>query len=297
MTASVTTCRAVLIAGPTASGKSALAITLAQRRNGVVVNADSMQVYRDLEILTARPTNDELQQAPHALYGYVEGSDACSVGRWIVDVRAAVDVAWQDGRLPIIVGGTGLYFKALLEGLSPIPPVPADVREHWREVARQLDPAALHGQLSARDPATAGRIAPTDRQRLTRALEVLEATGRGLTDWQQERGQPVLAAETAELLVVAPERAALYRRADARLDRMIAGGAIEEVRRLSRRGYSPELPMMRALGVAPLLAAQAGTLTLEQAVARAKLDTRHYIKRQETWLRRNMITWNQVETH
>ena len=292
----MTTHRAILIAGPTASGKSALAIALARRHDGVVVNADSMQIYRDLEILTARPSADELRQCRHALYGYVGGHEPYSVGRWLADVKAVMEEQWRIGSLPVVVGGTGLYFKALLEGLSPIPSVPDAVREHWRGEARRLAPAALHVVLEARDPVTAARLMPTDRQRVTRALEVLDATGRGLADWQRQRDRPVLAAEDALLLVAAPERAAIYARADERFDRMIAGGAIAEVERLAARGYSDDLPIMRALGVVPLLAAQSGSLPLLQAVRQAKLDTRHYIKRQETWLRRNMIAWKRLST-
>jgi tRNA dimethylallyltransferase len=288
--------RAILIAGPTAAGKSALALTLAQRHRGVIINADSMQVYRDLRVLTARPSDRELDEAPHALYGHVPGDVAYSVGLWLQDATAALEAAWTEERIPIVVGGTGLYFKALLEGLAPIPDIPGPIRAHWREAAARLGAEGLHRLLAERDPAMAGRLRPGDTQRLTRALEVLEATGRSLADWQREAGHPLLREAEAERYVVAPDRASVQARADARLDAMIAGGALDEVRRLAALGLPRDLPVMRALGVAPLLDVLAGHASLEAAVARAKLDTRRYIKRQETWLRRNMITWKLVKT-
>lgn len=284
--------RAILIAGPTAAGKSAMALELARRHGGVVINADSMQVYRDLSILTARPGEREMAEVPHALYGHVAAADAYSVGRWLADATAAIEQAWGDGRLPIMVGGTGLYFKALLEGLSPIPEIAADVRAHWRQEAQRLGPEELHRLLAARDPATAARLRPSDPQRLTRALEVLEATGRSLSAWQQEKGAPVLREEETLRHVLAPPRSVLVERTDARLEQMIAAGALAEVRRLGELGLARDLPAMRAVGVQPLLAAVEGRLGLVEAIARAKLDTRQYVKRQETWLRRNMISWN-----
>ena len=288
--------RAILIAGPTASGKSALAVRLAQRHDGVVINADSMQVYRNLEILTARPAASDLKAARHALYGYVAGDEPYSVGRWMADVAEVMAECWANGITPILTGGTGLYFKALLEGLSPIPAIPAPLREHWRAEAQRLGPAALHALLSARDLATAAKLPPTDPQRLTRALEVLDATGRGLADWQREPGRPVLDESETLRLVVSHERAELHRRSNARFDAMIAAGAVEEARALAAQGYSSELPVMRALGVAPLIAAAESRLPLAEAVEQAKLDTRQYIKRQETWLRRNMMSWKWTST-
>lgn len=288
--------RAILIAGPTASGKSAWAIRLAERHNGVIVNADSMQVYRDLSILTARPGRADVEAAPHALYGYVAGSEPYSVGRWIADAEAAIRQCWDRGRLPIVVGGTGLYFKALLEGLSPIPQIPPNIREHWRGEARRLGPAGLHAVLSAHDPHTAARLLPTDPQRLTRALEVLEATGRPLSDWQREPGRPVLRETEVFRCVVSLSREVLVDRAAARFDAMMAAGALDEVRDLLANGYSSELPVMRALGVAPLAAHIRGEMQLEGAVARAKLDTRQYVKRQLTWLKRNMMSWECIST-
>jgi tRNA dimethylallyltransferase len=287
--------RAILIAGPTAAGKSAMALELARRHGGVVVNADSMQVYSELRILTARPGEREMADVPHALYGHVAAADAYSVGRWLADATVVLQAAWSEGRLPIVVGGTGLYFKALMEGLSPIPEIAADIRAHWRQEALRLGPEALYRLLTARDPATAARLRPSDPQRLTRALEVLEATGRPLSAWQQEKGEPLLREEETQRHVLAPPRSVLVERTDARLDRMIAAGALDEVRRLAGLGLARDLPAMRAVGVLPLIAAVEGRLGLAEAIARAKLDTRQYIKRQETWLRRNMISWNWIQ--
>ena len=283
--------RAILIAGPTASGKSSLALALAEQLGGTVINADSMQVYRELRILTARPTPEDEARAPHALYGFTSGAQAYSAGRYAVDAAKAVAESRSAGRVPIVVGGTGLYFKALLEGLSPVPATDPDVRAYWREQARVRPAPELHALLAQRDPETAARLMPTDPQRIVRALEVLESTGRSLSDWQKQPGEAVLReAETVRLLVL-PERATQGVRIDTRFDAMIAGGVVEEVRALVALGYSPELPLMRAHGVPALVAHLAGLLTLDEAAAAAKADTRHYAKRQLTWLRRNMMSW------
>lgn len=292
----MTALRAILIAGPTASGKSAWAVRLAVRHHGVVINADSMQVYRDLSVLTARPGPAELAAAPHALYGHVGGDEPYSVGRWIVDAAGAIAACQREGRLPIVVGGAGLYFKALLEGLSPIPAIPPSIREHWRAEARRLGPAALHAVLAARDWKTAAQLRPSDPQRLTRALEVLDATGRPLAEWQRDKGKPVIEERDVLRFVVSLDRDELVARADARFDAMMAAGALAEVRALAAKGYSDDVPLMRALGVRPLIAAAQGRIALAAAVAEAKIETRRYIKRQQTWLRRNMITWNGINS-
>lgn len=288
--------RAILIAGPTASGKSGLAVALAERLGGTVINADSMQVYRELRILTARPTVQDEALVPHALYGFVDGSDAYSAGRYAVDVARAIAHARAAGRVPIVVGGTGLYFKVLLEGLSPVPPADPLVRDFWRAQARVRPAAELHALLAERDPEAAARLVPTDPQRIVRALEVLESTGRSLAEWQRAPGNPVLREQDTVRLVVMPERAALDAGIEARFDAMMAGGALEEVRTLLTLGYSSELPLMRALGVAPLASHLGGAVSLPDAVATAKGDTRKYAKRQGTWLRRNMSAWNLVST-
>ncbi len=284
----------ILIAGPTASGKSALALALAERYGGTVINADSMQVYRELRILTARPTPEDEARAPHALYGFVSGQETYSAGRFIADAKKAIDTGWTAGRVPIIVGGTGLYFKALLEGLSPIPCVPQDVRQHWRAEGQKVGASALHAVLARRDPQTAARLGLTDLQRNVRALEVLDATGRSLSDWQRQPGVPVLTEVETIRLVVSPGREEMARRCDARFDAMMRAGALGEAARLRALDLSPELPIMRALGVRPLLALIGGTLAHEHAVAIAKAETRKYAKRQATWLKKHMISWNHI---
>lgn len=284
----------ILIAGPTASGKSALALAIAEHVGGVIINADSMQVYRELSILTARPQPDEEARVPHMLYGFVPAVEAYSTGRFVADVTDAIAKAREAGRRSVIVGGTGLYFKALLEGLSPIPRIDPGIREHWRAEAERRGAAELHRELMARDAQMAERLAPADTQRIVRALEVLEQTGRSLADWQKVRGVPVVQEAEAVRLLVTLDRAELHARADARFDRMIAAGAIEEVRALAAQGLDPDLPAMRAIGVRPLLSVVQGESTLEAAGEAAKAETRQYIKRQETWHRRYMISWKCV---
>ncbi|MGH6886884.1 MAG: tRNA (adenosine(37)-N6)-dimethylallyltransferase MiaA, partial [Geminicoccales bacterium] len=201
---------AILIAGPTASGKSAAALELAKRRGGTVINADSMQVYRELSVLTARPASAEMVAIPHRLYGTVPAAEAYSVGHWLADAAAAMEEAKRQGRLPILVGGTGLYFKALLEGLSPVPDIPSETRAFWREKSESLGPKELYRALRSRDPVMAARLRPTDPQRVVRALEVIDATGVSLAEWQGTAGTPTLDSVAALKLVVAPEREPLY---------------------------------------------------------------------------------------
>ena len=281
----------ILIAGPTASGKSALAMSIARYYGGTIINADSMQVYSDLRILTARPSASDEAAVPHALYGFVLASEAYSVGRFVTDAALAISSSQRLGRRPILVGGTGLYFKALLEGLSPIPQVPEVVRAFWRSKAEQVAPDELHAELARRDPAAAARLAQTDSQRLVRALEVFEATGRSVVEWQQERGVPVLDAADTIRIRVAGERGDLHARADSRFDKMVELGALEEASRLAASNLDPGLPAMRAIGVAPLIKVVRHELPLSAALETAKAETRQYIKRQETWARRYMISW------
>lgn len=281
----------ILIAGPTASGKSALALELAEACGGVVINADSMQVYAELGILSARPSDEDEARAPHRLYGHVPASEPYSVARWLEDVAHVVAEAEASGRRPIIVGGTGLYFQALTEGLSPLPPISADIRQHWRSQSQQVQPEALHAMLRERDPVMADRLAPSDAQRVTRALEVVEATGRSLAEWQKVRTRPLVDRASAECWLVSRPREELHRRCDQRFDLMIQAGALQEVQALMQLGLPAGLPAMRALGVQPLAAHLAGRLALDEAVARAKAETRQYVKRQETWARRYMADW------
>ncbi len=279
----------ILIAGPTASGKSALALGLAEALGGTIINADSMQVYRDLRVITARPTPDEEARARHRLYGGVDAAENYSVGRWLADVRPVLDEARAAGRVPILVGGTGLYFKALTTGLSAVPPVAEDVRARVRARLEAQGVAALHAELVRIDPATT--LKPRDRTRVARALEVIEATGRTLIDWHRDGLPPTLEASTAVKIFLAPERDALRRRIDARFDAMLAGGALDEVRALAARGLDPSLPAMKAHGVPWLIRHLKGEITLAEAAEGAKGDTRRYTKRQFTWARHQLPDW------
>ena len=286
--------RAILIAGPTASGKSALALTLAERLGGVVINADSMQVYRDLRIITARPTVAEEARVPHRLYGHVDAAENHSVGVWCRDARAALAEAKQDGRVPIVVGGTGLYFKALTQGLSAVPSTPADIRAAVRARCDREGPEALHAELARRDPVMAGRLKPADRMRIARALEVLETTGRSLADWHGDGMPAILNPDHAVKVFLAIDRTELYRRIDARFDGMLAAGALDEVRALAARGLDPMLPAMKAHGVPWLRRYLLDEIDLQEAAEGGKRDTRRYTKRQVTWFRHQMPDWSWV---
>jgi tRNA dimethylallyltransferase len=274
---------AILIAGPTASGKSGLALDLAARHGGVIVNADSMQVYDGLSILTARPTADEMARVEHRLYGHVAPETAYSTGLWLEDVEAVL--AGIGDRLPIFVGGTGLYFEALLGGLSPMPAVPAEIRERWRVRLAEDGAAALHAELAARDAPMAKLLDPADGQRIVRALEVLEATGRSIRNFQASRGRALVSADKVRRILLMPERPDLRERIDRRFDMMMEAGALEEARELLARKLDPALPVMKAIGVRELGAFLEGKLPLEAAVERAKAKSRQYAKRQTTWFR------------
>jgi tRNA dimethylallyltransferase len=286
---------AVLIAGPTASGKSALAMALAEATNGVVVNTDSMQVYRDLRILTARPTPADEARVPHRLYGTVDASINCSAGAWVEAAAPVLAEARAAGRLPIFTGGTGLYFKALTRGLSAVPPVPPAVREAVRARLARDGVAALHAELARRDPVSAAKLKPRDQARIARALEVVEATGRPLPDWHREGLPPLLPAGNVVALFLAPDRKALYERIDRRFTAMLAAGALEEVAALAARRLDPLLPAMKAHGVPALIRHLAGEITLEEAAEIGQLDTRHYAKRQFTWFRHQLPEFEWVK--
>lgn len=287
--------QAILIAGPTASGKSALAVDIAEAVDGVVINADSMQVYADLNVLTARPQPDEMRDIPHELYGFVAAGDSYSVGRYVHDAAVHFEAVRRQGKVPIFVGGTGLYFRGLLEGLSPIPEIDPEVRRHWRQLAQTEGAAALHAALKARDAEMARRLDPGDTQRLARALEVIEGTGRSLSHWQTLPGTPLLDGERCTRLVVTMDRVRLYQRCDHRFIAMVEGGAVFEVARLQAMQLDRDFPIMRALGVVPLLDYLDGRCNLAEATERGQTETRQYVKRQLTWLRRNMISWKPVE--
>jgi tRNA dimethylallyltransferase len=280
--------KAVLIAGPTASGKSALALKLAQELGGVVVNTDSMQVYRDLRILTARPTVEEEALVPHRLYGHVDAAVNFSAGAWVADAAAVIKEARALARVPIFVGGTGLYFKALTRGLSAVPAIPPDIREHVRARLERDGVEALHAELVRRDPTAAERLQPRDRTRIARALEVVEATGRSLTDWHREGLPPLLPPGTFRAVFLSPERDTLYERIDARFGAMLRGGALDEVARLAARHLDPLLPAMKAHGVPALMRHLNGEISLEEVATIGRADTRHYAKRQFTWFRHQL---------
>jgi len=289
--------KAVLIAGPTASGKSALALELALATGGVVINADSMQVYRDLRIITARPTRADEALVPHRLYGHVDAAVNFSAGAWVNDAATALEEARTEGRLPIFIGGTGLYFKALTAGLSVVPPIPAEVREDVRARLERNGVEALHAELAARDSRAAERLNLRDRTRIARALEVVEATGRSLLDWHQEGQPPLLPQDSFRAVFLAPEREELYARIDARFDAMLGAGALREVERLAARKLDPLLPAMKAHGVPALIRHLRGELSLDEAATIGRTDTRHYAKRQYTWFRHQLpeFEWVKLE--
>lgn len=282
---------AILIAGPTASGKSALALALAEKIGGTIVNADSMQVYRDLRVITARPTPAEEARVPHRLYGHVDAGENYSVGRWCRDVGEALNEIAAQGRVAILVGGTGLYFKALTSGLAAVPPIPAEIRGQVRARMASEGAAALHGELASLDPITAQRLMVNDRSRIARALEVVLATGRSLSDWHRD-GMPALvdSARAAKIFLTC-ERKQLVARIEARFAAMLEAGALDEVRALERRQLDPLLPAMKAHGVPWLIRHLHGEISLDEAAAGAIMDTRRYAKRQLTWFRNQMTDW------
>jgi tRNA dimethylallyltransferase len=283
-----------LIAGPTASGKSALALRLAQAVGGEIVGADSMQLYADLRVLTARPSREETLQAPHHLFGVADAAEGWSVGRWLDAARAALADIARRRRPAIVVGGTGLYVRALTHGLAAIPAVPRAVGDRLLEEAGAAGELALRPRLARLDPEAEARIARGDIQRLVRALAVAEHTGRPLSAWQADT-PPALAPGAWRGVVLAPPRAALYAACDARLAAMFAAGAIEEVRALAARGLDPALPAMKAVGVREIQAFLGGRLSREEALAAAQQETRRYAKRQLTWLRNQTPDWPRIE--
>jgi tRNA dimethylallyltransferase len=280
--------RAVLIAGPTASGKSALALELAERHGGTIINADSMQVYRDLRIITARPTSADEARVPHRLYGHVDAAATYSVGHWINDVARVLDEMAARGELPILVGGTGLYFKALTRGLAAVPPIPPPVRAAVRARLAAEGSAALHAELARRDPAGAAALKVGDGVRIVRALEVIEATGRSLAAWHRDAMAPLLDPARAIKIFLAPDRAELKQRIGARFDAMMAVGALDEVRALDAGGLDPWQPALKAHGVPWLRRAVAGEISLADAIEGGKRDTWRYTKRQFTWFRHQL---------
>lgn len=284
-----------LIAGPTAGGKSALALRLAERVGGEIVNADALQIYKDLRLLSARPSPGDEARAPHHLYGRVDGADGWSVGRWLRAADAVLtDIALR-GRPAVVTGGTGLYFRALTEGLAEIPPTPTAHRLAAQARLETLGEGAFRDELAKVDPQAAARIAPGDRQRLARAMEVYASSGRSISQWQEDT-RPTLRPGSWRAAVLEPQRDALYRRCDQRLAMAVRDGALEEVCNLVARGLDPALPVMKAVGVRELAAHLAGHTSLDEALALAQRETRRYAKRQSTWLRNQTPEWPRLST-
>jgi tRNA dimethylallyltransferase len=271
-----------LIAGPTASGKSALALEIARRRHGVIINADSAQVYRDLRIVSARPSPEEEAEVLHRLYGYRDGATPCSAADWATDARAAIHEAHEAGRLPILVGGTGLYIRTLLEGIAPIP----DIDPRIRATVRAMTATQSHAALSQEDPGAAGRLRPSDTTRLARALEVVRSTGKPLLEWQKERVGGIADEVRLKPLILLPPREWIYERCDRRFETMMSETGLAEIRHLLARGLNPLLPVMRAIGVREIAAFLGGELSHDQALQSGRTATRQYAKRQYTWFAR-----------
>jgi len=274
--------RLALIAGPTASGKSALALALAERANGVVINADASQVYADLAVLSARPCAQEMARAPHRLFGHIDGAEACSAARWAGEAKAEIAAAHVEGRLPILVGGTGLYIRTLLDGIAPVPEIDPEIRAQ----VRAMPVAAAYAALTLEDPEAASLLAPADSARVARALEVIRSTGRGIGAWRAEKRGGIGERIALSPVVLLPPRDWLFARCDVRFAAMLDEGAVEEVEALIARGLAPELPVMRAIGVREIAAWVAGEISREAMMERAATATRQYAKRQYTWFSR-----------
>lgn len=287
---------AILIAGPTASGKTGLAIELAKKHNGAIINTDSMQVYDILSILTARPQPEEMQDIPHLLFGHVHPSRLYSTAKWIKDVKNALDQIRDMGKIPIFAGGTGLYFKALLEGLSPIPDIDIEVRNKWRAFAETAQDGVVHDKLKSLDALSAEKLKSSDTQRLVRALEVIDGTGKPLHYWQEQQNKsPLLNGENCEKIVLLPPRDLLRERAELRFNQMVEQGALDEVRAIMTLNLSNDLPAMRAIGVKFLTQYLVEEISLDKARELSINATRQYAKRQGTWFRNQFDDdWNNI---
>jgi len=287
---------AILITGPTASGKSALALRLARERNGVVINADSMQVYDTLRVLTARPSKEEMQGVPHLLYGHVPASSLYSTGEWLRDLSVLLSDLRGQARFPVIVGGTGLYFKALTGGLSDMPAIPEEIRDRLRGRLIEEGPAVLHTELSRRDPEMAEALRPGDGQRIVRALEVIEATGKSIRDYQKANGPVIVDPDRAQKFVVLPDRPVLHDRINRRFEAMMESGAVEEVEALLALKLAPDATAMKAIGVSQIADMLAGRMSEAEVIEKSAAATRQYAKRQMTWFRNQMgEDWTRIQ--
>lgn len=286
-------CNIILIAGATASGKSSVAISLANKFNGVVLNADSMQVYKEMRIISARPTLTEESQAEHRLFGHMSATEPYSVGHWLAQISTEiVDIVLQN-KTPIIVGGTGLYFKSLVDGISPIPNISAVIRSHWRGFEGDL-----YSELSNVDPKLAERLEPQDKQRIIRGLEVFHSTGRMLSDWQQnselKQFLPEMPGLQLHKFVLQPERQYLYDRINQRFDQMVELGGVKEVENIMSMGLPDDMTALKAIGVRQINEALIGNMDMEAAIEKSKTESRRYAKRQMTWQKGNLITYNLI---
>ncbi len=279
---------AILITGPTASGKSALAVNLAKRHDGVVINADSMQVYDTLRVLTARPSEEEMEGVAHHLYGHVPAGQGYSTGAWLREVTALLPLIRAAGKLPVFVGGTGLYFKALTGGLSEMPVIPDEIRQRLRTRLLEEGPDRLHAELAKADPAVAESLNVQDGQRIVRALEVFEATGQSIAELQGQAGPVIVDPVTARKIIVLPDRAVLHQRINGRFEKMLEQGAEEEVKALLALNLPAEMPVMKAIGVSQIAAILRGEMSRDEVIERGAAATRQYAKRQMTWFRNQM---------
>jgi len=286
---------AILITGPTASGKSALAVKLAKQHGGAVINADSMQVYDTLRVLTARPSDEDMEGVPHHLYGHVPAGGAYSTGAWLRDVVALLPELARKGQVPVFVGGTGLYFKALTGGLSDMPVIPDVIRTRLRQQLIDEGPARLHEALQQKDPAMAETLNPVDGQRVVRALEVIEATGRSIAAFQGQAGPVIVDPDEARKIVVLPDRAVLHQRINGRFETMLEEGAEEEVQALLALHLPAEMPVMKAIGVSQVAAMLRGEMARSEVIEKGAAATRQYAKRQMTWFRNQMDeSWDRL---
>ncbi len=284
----------IVIGGPTASGKSKLALDMAEERNGVVINADSMQVYEEIPILTAQPSTAEQGHIPHLLYGFLPAREKCTVARWLKAAKPAIDDCLKEARTPIIVGGTGMYLKSLIEGMAAVPEIAENIRVQARQLLEKMGSEQFHGMLKERDPDTAIKLHPSDKQRLLRAWEVIEQTQRPLHEWQAKSHIRLYPEEQFRCYVTETDREMLYQRCDARLLEMVEDGALEEVRALMHQELDPTLPAMKALGVPELMSHLKGEASLEEAISMAQQSTRNFAKRQLTWFRNQFPDWQQL---